>query len=152
MELGVPIYSSGGGFVVSGEPAWLPAPAQAQPQASQAPASDQAAQSALTAQLPAFFAAYASGDQETLNRYLAQGVSISGLNNTVRFGSLVNVTVPQGGTTRDITVRVNWLLPAQARQGVPQLTTTYDMTVVDQQSGKWYVEDIRASTQPMGTQ
>ena len=29
---------------------------------------------------------------------------------------------------------------------------TYDMSVVDQQSGRWYVKDIRASTQPMGTQ
>ena len=152
MELGVPIYSSGGGLVVSGEPAWLPAPAQAQPPTTQPSSGDQNAQAALMAQMPAFFNAYASGDQTTLNRYLAPGVSISGLNNTVRYGSIANITVPQGGTTRDITVTVNWLLPGQDKQGVPQLTTTYDMTVVDQQSGKWYVENIRASTQPMGTQ
>jgi conjugative transposon protein TcpC len=152
MELGVPVYASGGRLVVSGQPAWLPAPATAQPPASQQPATDQTTQNALSTQLPAFFAAYASGDQATLNRYLASGVSIAGLNNTVKYGSIASIVVPQGGATRDITVTVNWLLPGQAKQGVAQLTTSYDMTVVDQQSGKWYVEDIRASTQPMGTQ
>lgn len=152
MELGVPIYSSDGSLVVSGQPAWLPAPATAQPPSAQAPATDTSTQNALMTQLPAFFGAYATGDQTTLNRYLAPGVSISGLNGTVHFGSIASIVVPQGGATRDITVTVNWLLSGQARQGVAQLTTTYDMSVVDQQSGKWYVEDIRASTQPMGTQ
>jgi hypothetical protein len=152
MELGVPIYSSGGNVVVSGDPAWLPAPSTVQPPAGQQPAADQNAQNALSAQLPAFFAAYASGDQTTLNRYLAPGVSINGLNGAVRYGSIASIVVPQGSAKREITVTVNWLLPGQAGQGVAQLTTTYDMSVVDQQSGKWYVEDIRASTQPMGTQ
>jgi hypothetical protein len=153
MELGVPIYSSGGNLVVSGDPAWLPAPSRVQPPAAQQPATDQNAQNALTAQLPAFFVAYASGNQMTLNRYLAPGAaSINGLNGAVRYGSIASIVVPQGGATRDITVTVNWLLPGQAGHGVAQLTTTYGMSVVDQQSGKWYVEDIRASTQPMGTQ
>jgi hypothetical protein len=49
-------------------------------------------------------------------------------------------------------VTVNWQLPGQGKQGTAQFTATYDMTVVDQQSGKWFVEDIRASTQPMGAQ
>lgn len=152
MELGVPVYSSNGGLVVSGRPAWLPAPSRVQPPTAQPPAADQSAQNALSAQLPSFFAAYASGDQATLNRYLASGASISGLNGAVRFGSIGNIVVPQGGATRDITVTVNWLLPGQDEQSTAQLTATYDMSVVDQQSGKWYVEDIRASTQPMGTQ
>jgi conjugative transposon protein TcpC len=152
MELGVPIYSSGGSLVVSGDPAWLPAPSTVQPPAAQQPATDQNAQNALSAQLPAFFTAYASGDQTTLNRYLAPGVSINGLNGAVRYGSIASIVVPPGSATRDITVKVNWFLPGQARQGAAQLTATYDMSVVDQQSGKWYVEDIRASTQPMGTQ
>lgn len=152
MELGVPVYASGQSLVVPAQPAWLPAPARVQPPAAPAPATDQGAQTALMAQLPAFFSAYATGDQTTLNRYLAPGVSIAGLNGTVHFGSIASIVVPRGGATRDITVTVNWLLPGQARQGVAQLTTTYDMSVVDQQSGKWYVEGIRASTQPMGTQ
>jgi hypothetical protein len=36
--------------------------------------------------------------------------------------------------------------------GAPRLTTTYDMSVIDRHSGRWYVKDIRASTQSMGTQ
>jgi hypothetical protein len=41
--------------------------------------------------------------------------------------------------------------PGQVGAGMPQLAITYDMSVVDQQSGRWYVKDIRASTQPMGS-
>ncbi len=152
IELGVPVYASGGGMVVSGEPAWLPAPPAASPPAAQQASTDQAAQSALSAQLPAFFQAYASGDQATLNRYLAPGVSVSGLGGAVSFGSIASITVPPGGATRDITVTVIWVLPGQVSQAAPQLATTYDMSVVDQQSGRWYVREIRASTQPMGTQ
>lgn len=151
MELGVPIYASGGGVVVSGEPAWLPAPSTIQPPSQQQSSSDSVAQSALMSQLPAFFEAYASGDTATLNRFLAPGVTLNGLGGTVTFGSISSLYVPTGGTTRDITVTVNWQL-AGSRAGSAQLQATYDMSVVDQQSGKWYVKDIRASTQPMGSQ
>lgn len=152
IELGVPLYASGSGIVVSGEPAWLPAPSSATPPNAHEISPDTAAQSALSSQLPAFFQAYASGDQATLNRFLAPGVSLSGLGGAVSFGSIASLTVPQGDTTRDITVTVNWVLPNQASQVAPQVSATYDMSVVEQQSGRWYVREIRASTQPMGTQ
>jgi len=42
---------------------------------------------------------------------------------------------------------VDWLLTGQNGG----FAATYDMTVVDQQGGRWYVEEIRASTQPLGT-
>ena len=151
MELGVPLYASGDKIVVSGQPATLAAPSVATPPSAPAVTSDSAAQSALSSQLPAFFQAYGSGDQATLNRFLAQGVSISGLDGAVVYSSIAGIVVPQGGATRNITVTVNWTLPEQVRTGVPQLAQTYDMTVIDQQSGKWYVKEIRASTQPMGT-
>jgi hypothetical protein len=151
IELGVPLYASGGGIVVSGEPAVLPAPATASPPAPPQAGSDPAAQRALSSQLRAFFRAYANGDQTTLNRFLAPGVSLNGLNGSVSFGSIVSIAVPPGGATRDITVTVNWGIPGQVRGGVSQLAITYDMSVIDQQSGRWYVREIRASTQPMGT-
>jgi hypothetical protein len=152
MELGVPLYASGGGIVVSGEPASLPAPSAVSPPNTQEVSSDPVAQSALSSQLPAFFQAYASGDQATLNRFLAPGASFNGLDGAVAFGSIASITVPRGGATRDIAVTVNWMLPGQVRQGVAQLAETYELSVVDQQSGRWYVKEIRASTQPMGTQ
>jgi Conjugative transposon protein TcpC len=153
MELGVPIYASGGGIVVSGEPALLPAPSAVSPPLNtQEASSDPVAQSALATQLPAFFQAYASGDQATLNRYLAPGASLNGLDGAVVFNSIASIAVPRGGATRDITVTVNWMLPGQVRAGPAQLAETYDMSVVDQQSGRWYVKEIRASTQPMGNQ
>jgi hypothetical protein len=152
MELGVPVYASGGGLVVSAEPALLSPPSTAALPAAQAASSDQAAQQALAGQLPDFFQAYASGDQTTLSRYLAPSVSLSGLGGAVSFGSIASIDVPPGGTVREITVTVNWTLPGQVGLAAPGLATTYDMSVIDQQSGKWYVKDIRASTQPMGTQ
>ncbi len=153
MELGVPLYASGGAIVVSGLPAVLPAPPAASPPGTPGTATpDPAAKRALSSQLPAFFQAYASGDQATLNRYLAPGVSLSGLGGAVSFGSIASLTVPRGGATRDITVTVNWVFPGQVRTGMTELATTYDMSVIDQQSGRWYVKEIRASTQPMGTQ
>jgi hypothetical protein len=151
MELGVPLYASGGGLVVSGQPAWLPAPPVAALPSAQQASSDQTAKGALASQLPGFFHAFASGDQAALGRYLAPGASISGLGDAVSFGGITSLQVPQGGTTRDITVTVDWTVPDQVGTGAPRLATTYDMSVIDQQSGRWYVKDIRASTQPMGS-
>jgi hypothetical protein len=147
VEFGVPVYAANGGLVISGLPALLPAPQTVQPpQGSQVPG-DSTATSQLQAQLPLFFAAYASGNPTELARYVASGVSLAGLGGTVTYQSLGPMYVPQGGTTRDITVTVNWQLTGQ--QG--GFATTYDMSVVELQGGRWYVKDIRASTQPMGT-
>ena len=63
-----PIAASGRGVVVSGEPAWLPAPPQAPLPALASRGSDPVAQSQLNNQLPAFFQAYASGDGAALSR------------------------------------------------------------------------------------
>ena len=153
IALGVPVYASPeGALAVTGAPALLAPPSVATPPATPTPSSDPAAQSALAGQLPAFFQAYASGDQAMLNRYLAPGVTLTGLGGVVNYNSIASITVPHGGATRDITVTVNWVLPEQVRTGVATLVQTYDMTVIDQQSGRWYVKEIRASTQPMGTQ
>jgi hypothetical protein len=152
MELGVPRYAASGELVVSAEPALLPAPPVATPPSAQPVSSDQGAESALASQLPGFFEAFASGDQAALGRYLAPGASVAGLGGAVSFGGITSLQVPQGGSTRDITVTVNWVLSGQVGAGASRLATTYDMSVVDQQSARWYVKDIRASTQPMGTQ
>lgn len=152
MELGVPLYASNGELAVSAEPALLPAPAVAALPVAKQASSDASAHSQLLSQLPGFFQAFASGDQSALSRYLAPGASISGLGGAVSFGGITSLQVPQGGSTRDITVTVDWTVPGQVSAELPRLAATYDMSVVDQQSGRWYVGDIRASTQPMGTQ
>jgi hypothetical protein len=149
MELGVPVYASGGGITVSGEPAWLAAPAQISPPVSAARSSDPAATSALMAQLPDFFRAYASGDSAALNRFLAPGVSVNGLGGTVTFSSIASLDVSAGGTTRQVTAAVSWQLAGQAGLSAASLEVTYDLTVVEQ-GGRWYVAGIRASTQTAG--
>ena len=156
MELGVPVAATGGGLVVSGEPAWLPAP----PQASPPPAprgSDQVAQSQLMNELPAFFRAYASGDSAALNTFGVHGVSLAGLGGAVTFDQISALHVPPGGATRQITVTVIWQLSelpgsaAAGNQGVTsKLEMTYGMSVVDLQGGKWYVKEIGASSEAVG--
>jgi hypothetical protein len=160
MELGVPVAATGGGLVVSGEPAWLPAP----PRISPPPAprgSDRVAQSQLMSELPAFFQTYASGDGRALNRFLAHGASVAGLSGAVTFDSIGALHVPPGGASRQITVTVIWQVPVTEQPGstagnlggmTSKLEMTYGMSVVDLQGGKWYVKEIGASTEAVGAQ
>lgn len=151
MELGVPIYASGSGMVVNGQPAWLAAPTRVSPPAPPAANPDTAAQNALQAQLPAFFQAYANGEPATLTRFLVHGVTITGLGGAVTYSSISSLYVPPGGDTRQITVSVVWQIPASNGGSPAQLPMTYDMTVVSQNSN-WYVKSIRAADQPVEQQ
>jgi hypothetical protein len=156
MELGVPVYAAtGGGMGISGEPAWLPAPKRAVAPAAPAVNSDSATQSELMRQLPAFFSAYATGDQSTLGRFLAPGTSVTGLGGSVVFGSVTSVTAPAGGDVRHVVATVVWEIPGQAAKGTrPGNTTatlemTYALTIA-RQHGTWYVQSIAPSTQAGG--
>jgi hypothetical protein len=155
MELAVPVAAVGGGLVVTGEPAWLPAP----PRISPAPAprgTDRVAQSQLMNVLPAFFQAYASGDSAALNRFLVRGASVAGLGGAVTFDQISALHVPPGGASRQITVTVIWQVPqppgsATENLGMAsKLEMTYGMSVVDLQRSKWYVKEIGASTEAVG--
>ncbi len=156
MELGVPVAASGSGVVVSGEPAWLAAPSQAAPPPAATGRSDPVAQGQLSTELPAFFQAYVGGDSAALNRFEVRGVSLPGLGGAVTFDSIAALHVPQGGTTRQITVTVIWQLPQQPGSAAgnlgmaSKLQMTYGMSVVDLQSGKWYVKEIGATTEAVG--
>jgi hypothetical protein len=165
IELGVPVYAAQGGLVVSAEPALLPGPQRATPPpSSSTTASDSAAVTALTAQMPGFFRAYASGDQQALGRFLAPGAVVTGLGGTVTFGSISGMEVPSGGATRRIAVSVVWQFASQSTTKVrgrhsqnssvndasAGLEMTYEMTVL-RQHGSWYVQAIGPSaTQPGG--
>jgi hypothetical protein len=157
IELGVPIYATGGGMSVSGYPALLPGPGKAVPPPASQQTSDQATEAALQAQLPAFFQAYASGDQGTLARFTVPGAHIIGLRGDVSFGGIDNVYVPAGGSTRQISVTVSWQLrsavASAAKSTAPgvvpaALQMTYQMTVV-RQAGSWDIRSIGASTRPL---
>jgi hypothetical protein len=163
-----PHYASNGGLVVSAAPAWLPPPSVAplpalhlertvhnestahQEKTGERTSSGASAQYKLPSQLPGFSAAFDNSDQAPLSRYVPPGAPVSGPDRAVSFGEITPLKAPQGGSTRDVTVTVSWI-PAQASAGASRLARTYDMSVVDQQSGRWYVKDIRASTQPTGT-
>jgi len=155
MQLGVPVYAAAGGMAISGEPAWLPAPETVTPPAPQPVISDDATQSALMRQLPAFFAAYASGDQSTLGRFLAPGTTVTGLGGSVVFGSVTSVTAPVGGDVRQIVATVVWKIPGQPGKAArtenspANLEMAYALTIV-RQHGTWYIQGIAPSTQAGG--
>ena len=71
----------------------------------------------LTNQLPAFFQAYASGNQVTLGRFLAPGTTLTGLGGAVDYHSIASISVPPGGTTRHIIATVVWSVPARNSAG-----------------------------------
>jgi hypothetical protein len=157
IDLGVPIYAAAGGMSVSGYPALLPGPRKVVPAPATRQISDQATESALQAQLPAFFEAYARGDQGTLARFTAPGAHITGLRDDINFGGIDSLYVPAGGSTRQISVTVSWQLPAAGvtsakspAAGIASaaLQMTYQMTVV-RQGGSWDIRSIGASTRPL---
>ncbi len=152
MELGVPIAASGGAVVVSGEPAWLPAPVPISASPAAVEGSDPVAQGQLNNELPAFFQAYANGDSAALNSFLAPGASLSGLGGTVSFDSIAALHVPPGGASRQITVSVIWQLLSQGVGTGTKLQVTYGMSVVQQSGVKWYVKEISASIEAVGAQ
>ncbi len=153
MELGVPIYATHAGLVVSGEPAWLPAPSGVSVPSPASVASDSATQTVLMNQLPSFFQAYGSGNEATLGRFLAPGASVSGLGGAVTFKSITAISVPPGGSTRHITATVVWNVPVQGSVkgggGPAGLEMSYALTI-EQRSGTWYVRGISASTTSQG--
>jgi len=152
IELGVPIYAARGGMIVSGKPALLPGPAKVALPAQSQPG-DQATETALEHQLPAFFEAFASGDRTTLARFIRPGARISGLNGAVTFDAIDGVFAPVGGSRRQISVTVTWQLPAAPAPAAggtigvapASLPMTYQMTVV-RQGSSWDVQSIGAAT------
>jgi Conjugative transposon protein TcpC len=153
IRLAVPVYTAHGAMAVSADPALEPGPAKAAPPQGSAAGQDLVTAGVLKVQLRAFFQAYASGDQVTMSRFLAPNASVRGLGGAVTFSSIVDVSVPTGGDTRNIIVTVAWQLPSQ-QPGDPALApATLDMTyrlTVTRQSNSWYVDSIGPSTQLPG--
>ena len=115
IEVGVPIYATTAGMVVSGHPALLPPPASVVPPSPSAISQDPAAKLALKRMLPGFFRAYASGDAIGLAAYSPHGTVISGLGSAVTFAGLVKLIVPAAaGQVRHIVVTVSWRQPRAA--------------------------------------
>jgi hypothetical protein len=128
IELGVPRYPVNGGGAGSAELA-LPSAPSAEHHAIPGPA----AALALASRPPAFSRARTSGDRAVPCRVAGRRRA-------------------PGKAARD-TPMADGLMPSgEVKGGAPRLATTCDMSVVDRQSARWYVKDIRASTQPMGTQ
>ncbi|MGI9008900.1 MAG: conjugal transfer protein [Streptosporangiaceae bacterium] len=111
IELGVPVYATQAGMVVSGHPALLPPPSNVALPAPSAVRQDQAAKLALKGILPGFFRAYATGDAVRLAAFSSRGTVITGLGSVVSFGGLAKLIVPAAaGQVRNAVVTVSWRL------------------------------------------
>lgn len=143
MRLSVPVYAKGDAMVISGQPALLPRPPEAElPVTAEQPV-DEATAIQLRRQLPGFFQAYAGSDTESLARYLAPGVSMTGFSGAVAFESLDSVVVPEGSDdTRQVTATVTWQL--QTGDNAGELQQSYQLTVV-KDDGDWYVKSIQGA-------
>jgi hypothetical protein len=151
IELGVPVYSSGDTMAVSGDPALLPGPVTAVVPTADQSGADRATEAALQSQLAGFFAAYGSGDQATLARFVTPGTRLTGLGGEVTLAAIDAVYAPAGGSIRTISVTVTWRFPARpagrrAASASPALQMTYELTVV-RRDGTWNVRSIGASAQ-----
>jgi hypothetical protein len=92
------------------------------------------------------------GGRTLAGRNFVPGVVVGGRGRAVCVGDITSLQVPQCGATRKITMNVSFVTLRHVGARMARLATSCDMSVVDQQSGRWYAKDIRASTLPMGTQ
>ncbi|MBB5627418.1 conjugal transfer protein [Sphaerisporangium krabiense] len=157
-KLSVPVYTTDGKFVVSGQPALLPAGGPAGLPAIAEPEHDETAEAELRPQLESFFKAYAQGDATQLQRYVVTGVTLEGFGNKLTLQELKSVSAPPGGTRREVTAVVVWGLPATATPSPAPtdpaaqsagLEQAYRLTV-EKQGDNWYIKDIRGATRSAG--
>jgi hypothetical protein len=80
------------------------------------------------------------GGRTVAGRYLALGVVVGGRGRAVGAGGITSLLVPQCLATRDITMTVSFVTPGLVWTGMPRHATSCDMSVVDQQSGRWYAK------------
>ncbi|MEO3814612.1 conjugal transfer protein [Sphaerisporangium sp. B11E5] len=159
-KLSVPVYYADGRFVVSGQPALLPAGGPAGlPQAAE-PERDDVTESELRPQLEGFFKAFAEGDATQLQRFVVQGTTLDGFGGKVTLAELKSVIAPPGGTSREVTAVVVWAVPTAATPA-PESTST-DPTAqsagleqayrlsMEKQGDNWYVKSISGATRSVG--
>ncbi|MBX6385146.1 MAG: conjugal transfer protein [Microbispora sp.] len=158
--LSVPVYYDNGKFVVSAQPALLPAPGPAGLPQLPDPDRDSATEAELRPQLEGFFKAYAAGNQVDLQRYVASGVTINGFNGEFSLAELKDVVVPPGAAdSRKVMAVVVWAVssdrpavasPSQDPAAQPAgLEQAYELTV-EKQGGKWFVRDIQGANRSVG--
>jgi hypothetical protein len=159
--LSVPVYYDNGRFVVSAQPALLPAPGPAGLPQLPDPDRDSATEAELRPQLEGFFKAYAAGNQVDLQRYVASGVTVNGFNGEFTLAELKDVVVPpDGADSRKVTAVVVWAVasgqstavasPSQDPAAQPAgLEQAYQLTI-EKQGGKWFVRDIQGANRSVG--
>ncbi len=111
---------------------------------------DPAACGCLMNEIPARSRANATGSDTTASHFELRDVSAAGRRGVMDFGSISGWPVPRRGNSRPTTATAIWRVPGQGSTGFSELFKAYRMSVVDLQSGKWYVNEISAATEAVG--
>ena len=84
--------------------------------------------------------AWGASNQTELERYITPDATVAtrtGLAKAVSYTSVSEVVIPVGNDTRKGTLVVQWATPAAG-----SYTQTYNITVVKNADGRWFVKDI----------
>jgi Conjugative transposon protein TcpC len=140
VHLQVPVYADGQKhLVVTDVPALVPAPGKAAAPPEPLVITDSAVADQLRDPLVAFFKSYAGRNPSELSYLLTPGTQIGTLNDTVAFEN-VQLVVPIGGNRREVVAKVRW----GDRVTGSTFTQTYQLTVVQKEDGRWYIEGLGA--------
>jgi hypothetical protein len=96
------------------------------------------------------FPACAVGRNTTVGRFELRDVSAAGLAGIADFVSINGGLVRPAGHRKPITATAIWRGSGPDAARFSQLSLPYRMSVVDLQSGKWYVNEISAATEAVG--
>jgi hypothetical protein len=151
LYLAIPVYAANEhALVVSGPPAFVPAPALADGPDSGPPTGqpdDALARTLTTDVLTGYLTAWAASDDAALSRYITPDASVharQGLAGTVRLGQIRSVHVPRDeATTRTVLIDVVWATGADGGYG-----QVYRLDVQQQSDGRWYIADLQAGPPP----
>jgi hypothetical protein len=104
----------------------------------------------LTEGLSSQFPACVLGRNTTVGRFELRDVSAADLVEITDFVSINGGLVRPAGHRKPITATAIWRGSRPDAARFSQLSLPYRMSVVDLQSGKWYVNEISAATEAVG--
>ena len=104
----------------------------------------------VMSEIPARSRAYLAAGDTTHGHFELRDASAARWRGVMDFGSIPSWPLPWRGNSWPMAKAAIWRVPGQGSAGFSELFEAYRMSVVDLQSGKWYVKEISAATEAVG--